>query len=181
MPCSTSKGLPTSRSPPFPRSHSSSSASSCFIQMIYILYILIFTFNWQRNNFHAIRSKGLPHIRVESTSQNKKQPLTLARSLLPAPSCAFLFLYSVILFRSVLFFVCRLLDCYSWQIKLETCKISLVIGKDTCVFLKRQREGEVDGERQSFSYLYPWELFTLCLFPGSASVVLSQLPKLITK
>lgn len=58
---------------------------SSFIQMIYILYILIFTFNWQRNNFHAIRSKGLPHIVHTSTSQNKKQPLTLAHSLAPPP------------------------------------------------------------------------------------------------
>lgn len=113
--------------------------------MIYILYILIFTFNWQRNNFHAIRSKGLPHIRT-STSQNKKQPLTLAHSPSTSPGkFLFLFVFLFLFFRLllyeyllyysvVLFFVCRLLDCYSWQIKLESCKISLVIDKDTCVF-----------------------------------------------
>lgn len=117
---------------------------SSFIQMIYILYILIFTFNWQRNNFHAIRSKGLPHIRT-STSQNKKQPLTLAHSSSSSSPGKFLFLFLFLFFRLplyllyysvVLFFVCRLLDCYSWQIKLESCKISLVIDKDTCVFRK---------------------------------------------
>lgn len=144
---------------------------SSFIQMIYILYILIFTFNWQRNNFHAIRSKGLPHIRT-STSQNKKQPLALAHSPSTSPGkflFLFLFLfrffrlllYEYLLYYSVvLFFVCRLLDCYSWQIKLESCKISLVIDKDTCVFRKWERE------RDS-----PSTLCTLCVFPESVNVV----------
>lgn len=136
--------------------------------------------------------KGCP---TYTPSQNKKQPLTLARSVLlssppppPSLSSAFLFLYFVILFSSVLFFVCRLLDCYSWQIKLETCKISLVIGKDTCVFLKSERGmgGEREGERvtvlQATLALPLGTLYSFPYFPRVCkSVVLSQFSKLITK
>lgn len=120
--------------------------------------------------------KGCP---TYTPSQNKKQPLTLARSVLlssphppPSLSSAFLFLYFVILFSSVLFFVCRLLDCYSWQIKLETCKISLVIGKDTCVFLKSERgmgreRGRESDSTSSDSSSTPGNSLLFPIFPES--------------
>lgn len=141
---------------------------SSFIQMIYILYILIFTFNWQRNNFHAIRSKGLPHIRT-STSQNKKQPLTLARSPSTSTgnSCSCLCFCSsgcsctsiCYIIQLCCFLCAACLIATPGKLNLKVVKFPLSLTRTRACF-------ESERERDS-----PSTLCTLCVFPESVNVV----------